>query len=74
MKKYSQLGTYWEKSNQNEIDIVALNELEKKVLIAEVKLNIKKINLDVLEEKSKKLEKNFKKYEIQYIGYSLENM
>ncbi|XPV70484.1 MAG: ATP-binding protein [Halarcobacter sp.] len=73
-KKYSQLGTYWEKSNQNEIDIVALNELEKKVLIAEVKLNIKKINLDVLEEKSKKLEKNFKKYEIQYIGYSLENM
>ena len=73
-KKYSQLGTYWEKSNQNEIDIVALNELEKKVLIAEVKLNTKKINLDVLEEKSKKLEKNFKKYEIQYIGYSLEDM
>ncbi len=73
-KKYSQLGTYWEKSNQNEIDIVALNELEKKVLIAEVKLNTKKINLDVLEEKSKKLEKNLKKYEIQYIGYSLEDM
>ncbi len=73
-KKYSQLGTYWEKSNQNEIDVVALNELEKKVLIAEVKLNTKKINLDVLEEKSKKLEKNFKKYEIQYIGYSLEDM
>jgi len=73
-KKYSQLGTYWEKSNQNEIDIVALNELEKKVLIAEVKLNTKKINLEVLEEKSKKLEKNFKKYEIQYIGYSLEDM
>lgn len=73
-KNYSQIGTYWEKSNQNEIDIVALNELEKKVLIAEVKLNVKKIDMDVLEEKSKKLEKNFKKYEIQYIGYSLKDM
>ncbi|TLP35167.1 ATP-binding protein [Arcobacter arenosus] len=73
-KNYSQLGTYWEKSNQNEIDIVALNELEKKVLIAEVKLNAKKIDIDLLEEKSKKLEKNFKKYKIQYIGYSLEDM
>ncbi len=73
-KNYSQLGTYWEKSNQNEIDIVALNELEKNVLIAEVKLNAKKIDIGFLEEKSKKLEKNFKKYKIQYIGYSLEDM
>jgi hypothetical protein len=39
-----------------------------------VKLNAKKIDIDLLEEKSKKLEKNFKKYKIQYIGYSLEDM
>ncbi len=73
-KKYSQIGTYWEKSNQNEIDIIALNEVEKKVLIAEVKLNAKKIDMNILEKKSKKLEKNFKRYKIQYTGYSLEDM
>lgn len=73
-KKYSQIGTYWEKSNQNEIDIIALNELQKKVLIAEVKLNAKKIDMNILEKKSKKLEKNFKRYKIQYTGYSLEDM
>jgi len=73
-KKYSQIGTYWEKSNQNEIDIVALNELEKKVLIGEVKLNPKKIDMDILKEKAKKLQKNFKQYDIEYIGYSLDDM
>jgi len=32
--KYSQVGQYWEKRNQNELDIVAINDLEKKALIA----------------------------------------
>ncbi|MGM0518452.1 MAG: ATP-binding protein [Campylobacterota bacterium] len=73
-KKYSQIGTYWEKSNLNEIDIVAVNELDKNVLIGEVKINSKKIDIEVLKEKSKKLEKNLKNYDIEFVGYSLEDM
>jgi AAA+ ATPase superfamily predicted ATPase len=73
-KKYSQIGTYWEKSNQNEIDIIALNEIEKRVLISEVKINPKKINIEILKEKAKKLEKNFKHYKIEFMGLSLDNM
>ena len=73
-KNYSQIGTFWEKSNQNEIDIVALNELEKNVLISEVKLNPKKIDIEILKEKAKKLQKNFRNFKIEYIGYSLEDM
>lgn len=42
-ENYSNIGTYWEKSNQNEIDIVAINDDEKIMLISEVKLNAKKI-------------------------------
>jgi hypothetical protein len=34
---FSQIGSYWETGNQNEIDIVAVNEYEKYILIAEVK-------------------------------------
>ncbi len=37
VKQYSSIGTWWERGNQNEIDIVAVNDLEKKVLFAEVK-------------------------------------
>ena len=33
-KKYNLIGSYWEKNNENEIGIVAVNEMEKKVVIA----------------------------------------
>lgn len=37
VKRYFSIGAWWERGNQNEIDIVAVNDLEKKVLFAEVK-------------------------------------
>lgn len=71
---YSNIGTYWEKANQNEIDIVALSDFDKKVLIAEVKINPKKINLEILKQKAKKLEKLLNSYESTYVGFSLDDM
>ncbi len=72
--KYSAIGTYWEKGNQNEIDIVAINDDEKKMLIAEVKRNPKKINIALLEEKSQKLLQKHKGYEVAFKGYSIEDI
>ena len=71
---YSNIGTYWEKANQNEIDIVAINNLEKKVLIGEVKINLKKIDLEILKQKAKKLEKELSGYEYEYLAFSLDDM
>ncbi len=73
-QNYSIIGTYWERNNDNEIDIVALNEMEKSMLIAEVKLNPKKIDFEVLKNKSMKLIEGFKSYRIEYKGYSIEDM
>lgn len=73
-KQYSTIGTYWERNNQNEIDIVAINDLEKKVLFAEVKRNPDKINLNNLIEKSQNLVPHFKEYQIEYQGFSIQNM
>lgn len=73
-KKYSLLGTYWEKSNQNEIDIVALNELDKKVDIFEVKINPKKIDIELLKQKAERIKKNFKSFDIKYLGFSIDDM
>ncbi|MDD3324897.1 MAG: ATP-binding protein [Sulfurospirillaceae bacterium] len=72
--EYSAIGTYWERSNQNELDIVAINEIDKKVLIAEVKLNARKIDLEVVKQKSLTLGEAFKSYAIEYKGYSLKDM
>ncbi len=73
-KRYSIIGSYWERGNKNEIDIVAIDELNKNLLIAEVKLNKNKINLNLLEQKSKNLIPKFKDYHIEYKGFSLEDV
>lgn len=72
--EYNRIGNYWEKGNANEIDIVAVNDLDKKMLIAEVKLNAKRINIDELKVKSKKLLKSYQDYRIQYLGLSLDDL
>ena len=71
---YSDIGSYWERGNQNEIDIIAVNDEKKTMLIAEVKRNPKKIELKVLEKKASKLIAKYKKYEYTFRGYSLEDM
>jgi AAA+ ATPase superfamily predicted ATPase len=73
-KKFSQIGSYWERGNKNEIDIVAINELEKTAIIAEVKINKDKINLNLLEQKAQKLKKKLIGYKIKYVGFSLQDL
>jgi len=69
--KYSAIGSYWERGNQNEIDIVAVNEEEKKILFVEVKRNAKKIDLQVLERKAEKLMMKHSGYELLFEGFCL---
>lgn len=39
---YNQIGNYWERGNKNKLDIVAINDLEKIIVISEVKINVDK--------------------------------
>jgi len=73
-RSFSLVGQYWEKRNQNELDIVAINDLEKKALITEVKLNKTKISLDQLKLKSVKIMNHLPGYEITWSGLSLEDV
>ncbi len=73
-KQYNRIGSYWEKGNQNEIDMVAINDLEKKCIIADIKLKKHKINIPLLKQKSKKLIERYNDYEIQWIGLSLSDL
>lgn len=73
-KKYNLIGTYWEKQNQNEIDIVAINDKQNKMMLVEVKRNPKKISIEKLKGKSGNLVKQYKAYKVAYKGYSLDDM
>ncbi|HEO99075.1 MAG: ATP-binding protein [Campylobacterales bacterium] len=73
-KRYTAIGSYWERGNQNEIDIVAIDEVNKKLLICEVKLQSRRANKNALIAKSKKLLEGYKGFEPEYRILSPENL
>lgn len=75
-KQFGKIGGYWDAKGHNEIDIVAINDLDKKILIAEVKRQQKRFSEAKLIEKSHSLlnKLNLKGYEIEYRGFSLDNL
>lgn len=72
--RYGLIGNYWEKGNLNEIDLVAVNDFEKEVLVAEVKMNPKNIKLRQLKDKTERLHKRYDGYTFTYRGLSLEDV
>ena len=69
--KYGLIGTYWEKGNQNEIDIVAIDDIVKEIYFAEIKLNKDKIKMNKLKDKTEKLLKRYPEYKVIYEGLSI---
>lgn len=74
--RFSKIGGYWNNRGEAEIDIVAINELAKTVLIAEVKRNPGKYDENKLVAKAQGLISKMKltKYKISYRGFSLDNL
>lgn len=73
-KKYNRIGSYWEEKNLNEIDIVAVNDLEKKLFIAEVKTNPKNLSLPELHLKAYNLLRQFPGYQPEFVGLTLKDV
>lgn len=73
-KEWSAIGSYWENGNKNEIDIVAVDEFNKRMVIGKVKHNPNEINLGTLEYKAKNIAASHKKYTIEYKGFSPDDM
>jgi AAA+ ATPase superfamily predicted ATPase len=73
-KQYTKIGRYWERGNKNEIDIVAIDEINKTLLIAEVKMNKKRANINELILKSKNLVEKFKGFQVEYKIFSIGDL
>ncbi len=71
---YTSIGNYWERGNKNEIDIVAVDAIEKRLLICEVKLSAKRLNRDDLVQKSVNLLRKFEGYDVEYRLLSIEDI
>lgn len=76
-EEYTQIASWWDRKGENEIDLIAADELEQKVTFYEVKRQAKDINLGILKDKAEHFFQatgKFKKYDIGYQGLSMEDM
>jgi len=76
-EEYTQIASWWDRKGENEIDIIAADELEQKVIFYEVKRQAKDINLGILKDKAEHFFQTtgkFKKFTIGYQGLSMEDM
>ena len=77
-ESYTRVGGWWDRKGENEIDLVAEDELKRKLDFYEAKRDVRDISLPLLESKSKAyFEKNGKPksgWTVRYRGLSLKDM
>lgn len=71
---YNIVSNYWNRSGKDEIDLIAVNQNDKQIVIAECKRNRQRIDLETLKEKSATIVDAHKKWDVQFIGLSLDDM
>lgn len=73
--RYNLVTNYWKKKDgKDEIDIIAVNEADKELVIGEIKRNPEKIDLTELTEKAQGIVLHHKRWDIRYVGLSLIDM
>jgi AAA+ ATPase superfamily predicted ATPase len=66
---FNVIGSYWDRKGENEIDIVAINDLEKIILFGECKLNPQKFNPRQLIEKSAEIKREYPNHTPYYRSF-----
>lgn len=76
-KLYTNIGRWWDRKGENELDLVAANEFGLTLEICEIKRNLKNISFKLLEEKAERMLAavgQFKGYTSSIKGLDLNDM
>lgn len=73
-QRVTQVGNYWDRKGENEIDLIAINDLDKTAVLAEVKRQPRKFDPQLLEKKVQNLHHELGGYTIRLLGLSMEDM
>lgn len=73
-ERVTEVSHWWDSQGENEIDLIALERLDRHATIAEVKRNPKKYNAQLLATKYEHIKKHLKGYEVSLIGLSMNDM
>jgi AAA+ ATPase superfamily predicted ATPase len=75
--KYTIMGRWWDRKGENEIDLIAANEIDKTAEIYEIKRQRRNINIANLDEKIKKMRPQVESLNgchVEMRGLDMENM
>ena len=76
-KKYTRIGSWWDRKGKSEIDIVAENELDEQAIFIEVKRKIENYDPELLNSKIAVFTRatgEFKNYTVTQKGLSMNDM
>ena len=73
-ERVTMVGNYWDRKGLNEIDMIALNDIDKTAVVAEIKRQGKKFSPGELADKVATLGKELGKYSVNQIGLCMEDM
>lgn len=74
---FTNISSWWDRKGEHEIDIIAADEIENKVIFYEVKRQAKDVNIGIVKDKAEHFFQTtgkFKRYDIEYKGLSMEDM
>ncbi len=76
-RKYSRIGSFWDRKGENEIDLIAINDTNKSIGFFEIKRQATRINKSLLQRKAQvflALHNELMDYKVSYKGLSLKDM
>lgn len=73
-ERVTEVSHWWDSQGENEIDMIAIERLDKRATIAEVKRNPQKYNPNTLKEKYQHIKHNLRGYSTELIGLSMDDM
>ena len=73
-ERVTEVSHWWDSLGNNEIDLIALERLDRHATIAEIKRNPQKFNPKVLEERYEHIKPHLRAYKVRLIGLSMEDM
>lgn len=73
-ERVTAVSHWWDNKGENEIDLIALEKLDRRATVAEVKRNPRKYNAKQLEEKYQNIKSHLRGYDVKLQGLSLEDM
>jgi hypothetical protein len=73
--QYNLVTNYWERDGGNEIDLIAVNDSERHLVIGEIKRQAQRIDMNHLKEKATHIvAKQRRRYFIEFVGLSMDDM